>query len=476
MAAADWTKVREQIFTEWDKTIIPTLSDYIRVPCQSPHYDADWATNGLLQKAMQVLVDWLAKQPVKGMKYELLEEPGRTPFLFIEIEGTTPTAKTLFMYGHMDKQPPLLPWGEGLDPYTPVIRDGKLYGRAGADDGYAICASVTSIVALQAQGIPHARTVIVIEGCEESGSFDLPHYMNKLKPRIGDVDLIVCLDSGAMNYDQIWLTTSLRGVTGGVLTVKMLEESMHSGIAGGVVPDAFMVARKLLDRIEDPLTGEILVKELFCDVPEATLKNMAALNDLGDAYVKQFSFVPGAHPVPFKDNVELAVRNFWRPCLTVTGADLPAVAKAGNVIRSAVQLKLSIRCPPLVDAVKANEVVQRILEANPPFGAQVSFVPEAAASGWVAPELKPWLDQSLRAASQDAWTKDFGAVGLGGSIPFMGMLGQQYPEAQFIVTGVLGPQSNAHGPNEFLHIDFAKRVNYCVARVVADHYQQLQKQ
>lgn len=466
---ADWASIKATVDAEWDNSIVPTLSEYIKVPCQSPHYDSEWATNGLIEKAMTVLVDWLKNQPVKGMTFELFEEPGRTPFLLIEIEGTTATQNTLFMYGHMDKQPPLLPWADGLDPYTPVIRDDKLYGRAGADDGYAICAAITSIAALQKHNVPHARTVVVIEACEESGSFDLPHYISKCKARIGEVDLVVCLDSGAMNYDQLWLTGSLRGVAGGVLTVQTLDEGMHSGVAGGVVPDSFRILRHLLDRIEDSATGKFLVEDAYCKIPEDIPPTMQAFHELN--FVGTFALSKGVKPEP-GDNVHLALNNFWRPCLTVTGGDLPAPAKAGNVIRSKCSVKLSIRTPPTVDAKEISIQVGKILEANPPYGAKVTYEPEAAASGWSAPPLQEWLKTSVNEASLFSYGRPFALTGLGGSIPFMGMLGEMYPKAQFVVTGVLGPQSNAHGPNEFLHIPFAKGVTNCVARIAADHYKQ----
>ena len=462
------TSVDKFIHDEWDKTIIPALCEYIKIPSQSPHYDPDWATNGLQEKAMDVIVDWLKEQPVKGMKYEVHTEPGRTPFLFLEIDGTTATEHTVLLYGHMDKQPPLLPWSEGLDPYTPVIRDGKLYGRAGADDGYSLFAAVAAIVALQKHNIPHSRCVITIEACEESGSADLPFYINKLKGPIGKVDLIVCLDSGALNYDQLWLTASLRGVASGVLKVRMLKDGMHSGIAGGVVPDTFRIARHLLNRIEDPATGEFLVKDAFCEVPASTKRQMGALNDV-EGFKTQWATHKGAS-IHDGDNVALALRNFWEPCLTVVGDNLPPVAIAGNVIRAQTELKLSIRCPPLTKSADVAKKVKEILEKDAPYGAEVTFEIESCGDGWAAPELKPWLEETLNKASTRAYGKPMGVTGLGGSIPFMGMLGELYPEAQFVVTGVLGPGSNAHGPDEFLHINFGKGINCVIADVLEAHY------
>lgn len=463
----DWSAVKETISEEWDKTVVPAISAYIEVPNQSPHYDAEWATNGLMQEAMNVILKWVETQPIKGLKYEVAEAEGRTPFLILEIDGTEPTANTLLMYGHMDKQPPLLPWAEGLHPHKPVYRDGKLYGRGGADDGYSVFSALTSVAAVQKYGVPHGRIVIIIEACEESGSGDLPYYMEHFKDRIGNVDLLICLDSGAMTYDKLWLTTALRGTTGGILTVKTMTESMHSGLAGGVVPDSFRIARSLLDRIEDPVTGFVRIPEAHCDIAESITKSMEVMRDVD--FREQFPLLPGVL-AESDDDAELALRNFWKPCLTVTGASLPNPAKAGNVSRAQATLRLSLRLPPVVDAEKASLAMKKLLEENPPYNAKVHFEVDCAGTGCATPELKPWLSAALNEGSTVAFGQTFASQGMGGSIPFITMLLRQFPEAQFIVTGVLGPKSNAHGPNEFLHVPFAKGVTLCVARIIAEHF------
>ncbi|KPI83372.1 putative peptidase M20/M25/M40 [Leptomonas seymouri] len=467
MGDRDWTVVQKAVEEEWDKTIIPALSEYIEIPSGSPDFDPEWATNGLIEKAFHVLIDWMKGQNLQGLTYDFMEEKGRTPFLIAEIAATEPTKNTVLMYGHMDKQPPLRPWAEGLDPHKAVLRDGKLYGRGGADDGYAIFSAITSVSALQRHGIPHGRVVVVIEACEESGSFDLDYYMEKCKDRIGNVDLMVCLDSGSMNYDQVWLTTSLRGVTGGVLNVQTLTEGMHSGVAGGVVPDTFRIARELLDRIENSKTGEVLIPEAHCEIPAHVVKSMEAMRSV--AFKEQFATAPGVATEP-GDNVELALRNAWKPSLTVVGANLPEPQVAGNVIRTVTSLKLSLRVPPLADAEKATQAMKRMLEANPPYGAKVCFEPEAAGNGCATPELKPWLSRALNEGSTMAYGHPLAFQGMGGAIPFIAMLVKAYPQAQFIVTGVLGPKSNAHGPNEFLHVKYAKGLTFAISRVIAEHF------
>ncbi|KPA78795.1 Succinyl-diaminopimelate desuccinylase-like protein [Leptomonas pyrrhocoris] len=465
--SVDWAKVKQEVAQEWDASIVPALSAYIAVPNQSPQFDPEWATNGLQEKAFHILIEWVKSQKVQGLTYEYMTSEGRAPFLLIEIAGTEPTKNTVLMYGHMDKQPPLRPWAEGLDPHKAVLRDGKLYGRGGADDGYAIFSAVTSISALQRHGIPHGRIIITIEAAEESGSPGLDHYMAVCKERIGNVDLMVCLDSGAMNYDQVWLTTSLRGIAIGELTVQTLTEGMHSGVAGGVVPDTFRITRELLNRIEDAKTGEVLLPEAYCAIPAHAAKAAEVMATV--PFKEQFPMAPGVATVE-GDNVELALKIFWKPSLTVVGANLPEPQVAGNVIRTHTTVKLSLRLPPLVDAAAALAAMKRVLEADPPYGAKVTLAPKGAGNGCATPELTPWMETALREGSTDAFGNTFAMQGMGGGIPFIGMLIEQYPEAQFVVTGVLGPQSNAHGPNEFLHVPYAKGLTYSVARVVAEHF------
>ncbi|KPI83364.1 peptidase m20/m25/m40 family-like protein [Leptomonas seymouri] len=465
--SADWAAVKQTVEQEWDTTIVPALSAYIEVPNQSPQFDPDYANNGLQEKAFDIILDWVKSQKVQGLTYEYMTSEGRTPFLLIEIAGSMPTKGTVLMYGHMDKQPPLRPWAEGLDPHKAVLRDGMLYGRGGADDGYAVFSAVTCVAALQRHGIPHGRVVITIEAAEESGSPGLDYYMEKCKDRIGNVDLMICLDSGSMNYDQIWLTTSLRGMAAGELAVQTLTEGMHSGVAGGVVPDTFRITRELLDRIENSKTGEVLIPEAHCAIPAHVVKSMEVMRSV--PFKEQFATAPGVSTVP-GDNVELALLAFWKPSLTVVGANLPEPQVAGNVIRTHTTVKLSLRLPPLVDAETAMAAMKHVLEANPPYGAKVKFTPKGAGNGCATPELKPWMEKALREGSTEAFGKTFAMQGMGGGIPFIAMLVKTYPQAQFIVTGVLGPKSNAHGPNEFLHVSYAKGLTYGVARVVAEHF------
>jgi acetylornithine deacetylase/succinyl-diaminopimelate desuccinylase-like protein len=380
------------------------------------------------------------------------------------------------MYGHLDKQPEFTGWRSDLGPWTPKIVDGKLYGRGGADDGYAVYASIAAIQALKAQGVAHPRIVGLIETCEESGSGDLLPYVDALRPRLGDVGLVICLDSGAGNYDQLWLTTSLRGMASGVLKVEVLTEGIHSGDASGLVPSSFRIMRQVLDRLEDSATGRLLPASFHCEVPaERLAQAQATAAILGDELFKRFPWAhhdcggASLHTLPTTtDPVQALLNRTWRPTLSVTGADgFPELRNAGNVLRPYTAFKLSLRLPPLVDAPQAVQQLKALLEDNAPYQAKVTFEGEGAASGWNAPSTAPWFEAALQDASQAHFGAGCGTIGQGGTIPLMNMLSQGFPRAQMMVCGVLGPKSNAHGPNEFLHLDYAQRLTASVAQVIA---------
>ncbi len=467
----DSTQARKFVDATWDDSILPTLCEYVRIPNKSPLFDPDWEKNGHMEKAIQLMADWCRKQPIKDMKLEIARLPGRTPLLFIEIPGEVDD--TVVLYGHLDKQPEFTGWREGLSPWEPVIENGRLYGRGGADDGYAVFSSLTAIAALQAQGIPHARCVVLIEACEESGSPDLPFHVDALAARIGTPSLVVCLDAETGDYDRLWLTTSLRGNIVGTLDIELLTEGVHSGAGSGISTSCVDVLRQLLRRLSNENNGDLELNELYVKIPDERREQaVAAAKVLGDTVAARMPFAPGVGPMS-NDPLELLLNSTWKPTLVITGIDgLPAVGNAGNVLVPKVAVKLSFRLPPTCDAGKAAAAIKRTLEADPPYGARVSFTSGADTGGWNAPPLKTWLEESMQAASKACFGNDVMLMGTGGTIPFMGMLGEKFPQTQFLVTGVLGPHSNAHGPNEFLHIDYAKRLTAAVALVMAQHAQQ----
>lgn len=463
---------------KWDQDLVPRLVEYVKVPAKSPAFDPNWREHGFLDAVVKDAHAWAAAQPIAGITLEVVTIEGRTPCIFFDVpaSGGRGNDRTVLFYGHLDKQPEMTGWRDGFGPWQPVIEDGKLYGRGAADDGYAIYAALTAIAALDAHAVARPRCVGIIETCEESGSPDLPAYLELLGARLGDVALVVGLDSGCGNYEQLWVTTSLRGLVGGVLTVQVLTEGVHSGNASGIVPSSFRIARQLLDRIDDPVTGLVRDPAFHADIPaERRAQAQRAGAILGDQMWKQFPWVGASdgslgHAMPTTtDPVEGILARTWRPALSITGAaGLPSLEAAGNVLRPQTTLKLSLRIPPTVDAERATQVLQRLLEENPPYQARVTFEPDWAATGWNAPATAPWLARAADAASRAAFGKEAAWMGEGGTIPFMAMLGARFPTAQFVITGVLGPQSNAHGPNEFLHLEYAKRLTAAIAAIVVE--------
>ena len=458
-------KLQQDISTFWDNQILPTIIEYIKFPNKSPVFDPDWEANGYMDQVVDLASEWVNNHKPDNSTLNIYKEAGRTPLMILDVPGNSDG--TVLMYGHLDKQPEMEGWAEGLDPWKPVLKDDKLYGRGGADDGYAIFASVCTVNALLDQGISLPRIVILIECSEESGSPDLPFYMDHCADVIGSPDLVICLDSGAGNYEQFWTTTSLRGLIGCTLRVDILKEGIHSGGGSGIAPSSFRLVRELLSRLEDEDTGHIIVENLKVEIPEYRIKEIKAMvNVLGDEVYNTLPWVAGAGPIT-NDKVEMVMNNTWLPMLSVVAADgLPGVKDGGNVLRPYTTIKLSLRIPPTLDANAAQNIVEELFTSNPPYGAAVSMEFEEPATGWEAPPLAQWLDDAIQHASETVYSKPALAMGEGGTIPFMSMLGEKFPEAQFVITGVLGPYSNAHGPNEFLHIPYAKKLTSCVGMII----------
>lgn len=463
--------MQQTVRRTWDADVLPSLSEFVEIPAVSAAYDAEWATSGHLDAAVAHLHDWISARGVPGAHLEVVRLPGRSPLLLVDIPASAEGPdETALLYGHLDKQPPVGGWSEGLGPWTPVVRDGHLYGRGAVDDGYAGYAAITALEALRAHGGEHARCVLLLETGEESGSPDLPAYLEHLSERLGTVSLVVCLDSGGGDYDRMWLTTSLRGLVQLTVTVRVLDAGQHSGMASGVVPSSFRIARQLLDRLEDSTTGEILLPELNTAIPANRVREARSGIEAAPGLVRDSVPTPEGMELVGDDEAELALNNWWRPTLSVTGAaGLPVPEEAGNVLRPFTTLALSFRLPPTVDARAALEAVRSTLSTDVPYGARVEFGSEESGQGWNAPETAPWLERALDTAGEEVFGNGWRTMGMGGSIPFMGLLHNAYPDAQFVVTGALGPGSNAHVPDESLNLEYAGRVTSAIAHILDAH-------
>jgi acetylornithine deacetylase/succinyl-diaminopimelate desuccinylase-like protein len=463
--------IREYVERLWADDITPALQRYISIPNVSVSYDAEWETHGYMEEAVQLVREWCAARPIEGLTVDVHRIAGRTPLILAEVPASNPALanRTVLLYGHLDKQPEMTGWREGLGPWTPVIEGDRLYGRGGADDGYAAFSALLAIEAAQVHALDHARLVVLIEASEESGSPDLPAHLERLVDVVGRPDLVICLDSWAADTARLWVTTSLRGLVGGTLTVDVLTEGVHSGAASGIVPSSFRIVRQLLDRVEDAATGEVLLREVHADIPPDRLAEAATTAAELGPLAEMFPFAGSTSPMS-DDPIEQILARTWRPTLSYVGADgFPPTSRAGNVLRPSTALALSMRLPPTCDPDLAYARLEQALTTDPPCLATVRFDHKEAAPGWNAPRFATWLTEALDEVSSAAFGKPARTIGEGGTIPFMGMLGAMFPAAQFVITGVLVPGSNAHGPNEFLHLPTARRVTECVAGLLAAH-------
>ncbi|WP_033292438.1 M20/M25/M40 family metallo-hydrolase [Amycolatopsis jejuensis] len=456
----------------WNEEVLPSLSGLVEIPAVSQSFDPEWAAHGHLDAAVRHVLAWIEAQAIPGLSAEVIRIEGRSPLLLVDV-GATPDAAdngTALCYGHLDKQPPLEGWSSGLGPWTPVVRDGRLYGRGSADDGYAGYAVITALQAVHAAGGRHGRVVLLLETGEESGSPDLAWYLEHLKHRLGQVKLVLCLDSGGYDHDALWLTTSLRGLARLEVTVRVLNAPVHSGVAGGVVPCSFRILRHLLGRIEDSATGEFLLPELNAEVPPARLAEAQAMVAAAPANASaMFPFVAGMRPVS-EDPLEAALGSTWQPALSVIGAaGLPDPVNAGNLHRAYTTVALSLRLPPTVEADTAYAALKRALSVDVPYGAEVTVEPGELATGWDSPPHAPWLVAALEKVGKTAFSAPWQGVGVGASIPFMGMLAEHFPDAQFVVTGAMDAHSRMHAPDESLHLGLASRVTAAVAVLLDAH-------
>ena len=451
----------------WEESILPSLSEFIEIHALSPMFEPNWDELGELQATLDLFCSWLDNQGLQGMSYNVHRIANHSPVLLVTIEGTG-SGEVLF-YSHLDKQPsrPHL-WSEGLHPLKAVRRDPFLYGRGSVDDGYGGYLCVTAIRLLQEAGIPHPKATFLIETCEESGSYDLPPYLDELTEDLGNPDLIVVLDSGGPSYEHIWVTEALRGLVAGNLSVRVSHEGVHSGMSGGAIPSSFRIQRMLLDRIENSQTGEVLIPEMHVEISDNIMQQATALAEvLGD---ELWSSLPTVETLESqsKDVSEMLLDINWRPALSVIGADgIPSVQSAGNVLRTNTDLKISFRIPPGVNAEEVQDVVKQILEENPPYGAEVTYNPTEPADGFHAPPLHEGIASALESASLHLTGKSPMSTWIGGTIPFMAMIQNKYPNACFLCTGSSGPGNNAHGPDEKLHIPHSKRVNVALAAAIA---------
>lgn len=450
--------------------LIPTIQEFIKIPNQSRAFDPEWQTNKLNERVCDFAIEFANKLNIENFTIEKIEEKERTPVVLAIAEMKD--APTILMYGHLDKQPPLTDeWTDGLKPYEPTIKGDKLYGRGGADDGYAFFTSALILKALQLSKLQTARVVLFFETDEESGSKDLVYFLEKNEAKIGKPDLVICLDSGCVDYEHLCMTTTLRGVCNFTLKVEVTDKGVHSGSASGIIPDSFRIGRKLLEQFEVSENGKLLVEEFYVNVPEDKYKQAFDLvNELGGKIDWKFPFLDGVKPT-VEDTFKQYMNRCWMPQLTLISMDgVPNIANAGNVLRPFTTFGFSLRLPPTLDSTKAKKLVEEFfLKVAKPYNAHVTVDVKGSGQGFNCPTYDAKLKANIEEAAKNGFGKSALYYGEGGSIPFINELNAKFPKSQFIVTGVLGPESNAHGPNEFLHLPYLRKIVLSLAHIVKNY-------
>ena len=446
---------------EYKDTVIPTIEEFIKIENQSRAFDPQWETNGWNEKVCKFAVDFAKKIGVECKTLIIDEEKGKTPVVVLVAEPET-FESNILMYGHLDKQPPLTEeWTDGLKPYVPITRDGKLYGRGGADDGYAFFTSALILKALQKFKLLKSRVVLFFETDEESGSKDLIYFLEKNKNHVGNPDLVICLDSGCADYNHMCLTTTLRGVMNFRVKVEVLKNGVHSGMGSGIVPDSFRIGRKIIEQIEVSDNGQLLLEDFYTNIPDDKYKEACDLvKSVGGKVDFQFPFLDGVHPT-VEDGLKQYLNRNWMPQLTLIAMDgVPNVKNAGNVLRPFTTFGFSMRLPPNLPKEKAEGTLNDFFAKKlvRPYNAKVTHEIVGLGQGFNAPTIDPNLNALIQEACQKSYGKPCLFYGEGGSIPFINELNAKFPKSQFIVTGVLGPLSNAHGPNEFLHLAYLNKL------------------
>lgn len=464
----DYNTTREFVDKHWDSWFCEGLKDFINVPNLTPMVDSEFLSNGLIEQAAECLDTWVKKLDIKGItRKEVRMGESICPLYIYVVDGEVD--KTVMMYGHLDKQPyNAAKWSEGLHPTKAVVKDGWLYGRGGADDGYAPFLALLAVKNAQMQGAKIPRIALVLETEEESGSPSLTKLLETARPIIGNPAYCICLDSGAFDYKRLWLTSSLRGICVVDVNIQAGAQGYHSGETGGIIPETARVARVLMDRVDDSNTGKVLIPELQTEIPTWAKEEAKYIANLsGDRMYKKYNFTPGVEAMGQENLPEMYLNNTWRANASITGADgFPPIKSAGNVVRSKTSYRISMRLPPNCKPVQAVKGMHRALSKETPYNCQIELEGNHTGSGWCMKEQAPWFDKALKDIGTEFYGEKPGSYGMGGSIPFLSELEIMFPSTNILALGIIGEKSNAHGPDEGMNLDYTKRLLCCVSHLL----------
>lgn len=463
----------EHVRIGWTGEHLAALSAFVAIPSVSPAFDSAWERSGALAAAVDLVADWFTdRTALPGVRAHRLRINGRTPLLIVDIPAFDPDQadgphRTVLAYGHLDVQPAGGGWTV-TDPFRPVVRESRLYGRGAGDDKYVPLAVVAALEALRAANQAHPQVILLLETSEESSSVDLPAHLAAHGGLLGQPDLIVCLDTFVPDTSRLWHSTSMRGIVVADLSVAVAREGLHSGLVGGVVPSSFRLLRALLDRIENSSTGACLLPSLHADVPAGHCDALRRQAERSRPPASGLPLLPGVRPLSGDPLAQLLAQS-WEPSVAYVGMDgMPATGAAGSVLRASTTVRLSIRLPPTVRAIDAVAALRATLEADPPAGATVRLDVHGAEDGW-----STTVPEGLGVLLDEAGVAGYGAraaeCGGGATIPPLGILARRFPEAAIVPLGLVTPSCNPHGPDEHIDLDSAERLTIALATLLASH-------
>lgn len=427
---------------------MPRLKELLSKLIRLESVSADGFDPGAVRRSGETIVELLDDLGYKDA--QLLESSSGHPAVYAEIPGPE-GAPTVLLYAHYDVQPtgPIAEWATG--PFEPVERDGRIYGRGSADDKAGIVMHLGAIAAHAANGGLPVRVQLFFEGEEEAGSIGLPEILERHSDLISP-DVIVIGDGGLWQRDTPAIITSLRGIVAVKLELRTLHSAVHSGQAGGVVPDALMALARLLATLHDD-EGNVAVDGLVSEEGENSIEVPEAL------IRREFGAIDSLELI---GTGSLPSRIWTRPAVSVLAIDAPAVAEAINQLVPVAGAKVSMRIPPGQDTEKALEALKNHLEANVPWGAELSFYYEERGDATVL-DSDNYAVAAWREAFSEAFENEMVEMGAGGSIPFIATFKELYPQAPILVTGVSDPTSAYHAPNENVGIEQLERATLAEA-------------